>query len=55
MILLAAPAEPAGNPRFSATDKEVGYGNFALKQLDKLKAPEERKFACGKSLNAASP
>jgi hypothetical protein len=43
MILLGARAEPAGNPRFSATDKEVGHGDFALKQLDKIKAPEEKK------------
>ena len=43
MILLGARAEPAGNPRFSATDKEVGHGDFALKQLDRIKAPEEKK------------
>ena len=43
MILLGARAEPAGNPRFSATDKEVGHGDFALKQLDRIKAPEENK------------
>ncbi len=43
MILLGARAEPAGNPRFSATNKEVGHGDFAKRQLDKIKAPEEKK------------
>jgi Mannose-6-phosphate isomerase len=43
MILLGARAEPAGNPRFSATDREVGHGDFAKKNLDKIKAPEDKK------------
>jgi hypothetical protein len=43
MILLGARAEPAGNPRFSAADKEVGHGDFAKKNLDKIKAPQEKK------------
>lgn len=43
MILLGARAEPAGNPRFSAKGKEVGHGDFAKKNLDKIKAPEEKK------------
>jgi uncharacterized cupin superfamily protein len=43
MILLGARAEPAGNPRFSAKDQEVGHGDFAKKNLDKIKAPEEKK------------
>jgi hypothetical protein len=43
MILLGARAEPAGNPRFSAKNEEVGHGDFALKQLDRIKAPEEKK------------
>src|SRR6185295_19547800 len=43
MILLGARAEPAGNPRFSATDREVGHGDFAKKNLDKIKAPENKK------------
>jgi len=43
MILLGARAEPAGNPRFSAKDTEVGHGDFAKRNLDKIKAPEEKK------------
>jgi uncharacterized cupin superfamily protein len=43
MILLGARAEPAGNPRFSATGKEVGHGDFAKRNLDKINAPEEKK------------
>jgi hypothetical protein len=43
MILLGARAEPAGNPRFSAADKEVGHGDFAKKNLAKIKAPQEKK------------
>jgi hypothetical protein len=43
MILLGARAEPAGNPRFSAKGKEVGHGDFAKRNLDKIKAPEEKK------------
>jgi hypothetical protein len=43
MILLGARAEPAGNPRFSAADKEVGHGDFAKKNLDKITAPAEKK------------
>jgi hypothetical protein len=43
MILLGARAEPAGNPRFSASDREVGHGDFAQRNLDKIKAPEEKK------------
>jgi hypothetical protein len=43
MLLLGARAEPAGNPRFSATDKEVGHGDFARKNLDNIKAPEDKK------------
>lgn len=43
MILLGARAEPAGNPRFSAKDQEVGHGDFAKRNLDKIQAPEEKK------------
>ena len=43
MILLGARAEPAGNPRFSASGKEVGHGDFAKRNLDKIKAPKEKK------------
>ena len=43
MILLGARAEPAGNPRFSAKDQEVGHGDFAKKNLDNIDAPEEKK------------
>jgi mannose-6-phosphate isomerase-like protein (cupin superfamily) len=43
MLLLGARAEPAGNPRFSVTDKLVGHGDFAKKNLDKIKAPQDKK------------
>ena len=43
MILLGARAEPAANPRFSARGEEVGRGDFAKKNLDRIKAPEEKK------------
>ena len=33
----------AGNPRFSAGNHEVGHGDFAQRNLDKIKAPEEKK------------
>ena len=43
MILLGARAEPSGNPRFSAAGNEVGHGDFAKKNLDKITAPEQKK------------
>jgi len=43
MILLGARAEPAGNPRFSAAGSEVGHGDFAKRNLDKITAPEQKK------------
>lgn len=43
MILLGARAEPAANPRFNPAGKEVGHGDFAFKDLDRIKAPEEKK------------
>ena len=43
MILLGARAEPAGNPRFSAKGTEVGHGDFAKRNLEKIKTPEEKK------------
>jgi hypothetical protein len=43
MILLGARAEPAGNPRFSASGAEVGHGDFSRKNLDKIKASEDKK------------
>ena len=43
MILLGARAEPAGNPRFSAVGNEVGHGDFAKRNLDKITAPEQKK------------
>ncbi|HEV8724952.1 MAG TPA: cupin domain-containing protein [Candidatus Binatia bacterium] len=43
MILLGARAEPAGNPRFSAKGTEVGHGDFAMRNLNKIEAPEEKK------------
>ena len=43
MILLGARAEPARNPRFNAAGSEVGHGDFAKKNLDKITAPEQKK------------
>ena len=43
MILLGARAEPAGNPRFNAAGQEVGHGDFAKKNLDKIEASEDKK------------
>jgi mannose-6-phosphate isomerase-like protein (cupin superfamily) len=42
MILLGARAEPPAI-RGSAPDKEVGHGDFAKKNLDKITAPAENK------------
>lgn len=42
MILLGARAEPAGNPRFSASDKEIGHGDFA-KRIWTRSRPQKRK------------
>jgi mannose-6-phosphate isomerase-like protein (cupin superfamily) len=43
MILLGARAEPAGNPRFTGKDEVVTVSDYAKKNLDKIKAPEEKK------------
>ena len=43
MILLGARAEPAGNPRFSVAGSEVGHGDFAKRNFDKITAPEQKK------------
>jgi hypothetical protein len=43
MILLGARAEPAGKPRFTGKDQVVTVSDYALKNLDKIKAPEEKK------------
>jgi hypothetical protein len=43
MILLGARAEPAASPRFNARNEEVGHGDFAKRNLDKIKAPEDKK------------
>jgi hypothetical protein len=43
MILLGARAEPAASPRFNARNEEVGHGDFAKRNLDKIKAPEDIK------------
>jgi predicted metal-dependent enzyme (double-stranded beta helix superfamily)/mannose-6-phosphate isomerase-like protein (cupin superfamily) len=43
MILLGARAEPAAKPRFSPDDHVVGSGDYALKNLDKIRAPENKK------------
>jgi mannose-6-phosphate isomerase-like protein (cupin superfamily) len=43
MLLLGARAEPAGKPRFSAADNQVGSGDYAQKNLDKIQAPEDKK------------
>ena len=43
MILLGARAEPGGNPRLSAAGNEVGHGDFAKRNLDKITAPEQKR------------
>jgi hypothetical protein len=43
MILLGARAEAAAKPRFSETDQLVTSGDYAIKNLDKIKAPDEKK------------
>jgi mannose-6-phosphate isomerase-like protein (cupin superfamily) len=50
MILLGARAEAAAKPRFTGNDEVVTVSDYALKNLDKIKAPEEQKArAAGKS------
>jgi len=43
MILLGARAEAAAKPRFSDKDEVVTTGDYAAQNLDKIKAPEEKK------------
>ncbi len=43
MILLGARAEPAENPRFAGNDTVVTVSDFALRDIDRIKAPEEKK------------
>ena len=43
MILLGARAESAGKPRFAGDEKVVPVSDYALQNLDKIKAPEEKK------------
>jgi len=43
MILLGARAEAAGKPRFAEDDQRVMVGDFALRDLDQIKAPQEKK------------
>jgi len=48
MILLGARAEPAGNPRFTGNDQVVTVSDYALRNLDKIKAPKEKKAMAGR-------
>jgi mannose-6-phosphate isomerase-like protein (cupin superfamily) len=43
MILLGARAEAAAKPRFSDKNEVVTSGGYAVQNLDKIKAPEEKK------------
>jgi hypothetical protein len=43
MILLGARAEAAAKPRFSDKDEVVTTGDYAVQNLDKIKAPEDKK------------
>lgn len=52
MILLGARAEPAANPRFAGNDKEVTISDFALRDIDQIKAPEEKKAKAKASSDA---
>jgi mannose-6-phosphate isomerase-like protein (cupin superfamily) len=48
MILLGARAEPAGNPRFTGDDQVVTVSDYALRNLDKITAPDEKKAKAGR-------
>jgi len=48
MILLGARAEPAGNPRFTGNDQVVTVSDYALRNLNKIKAPKEKKAMAGR-------
>jgi mannose-6-phosphate isomerase-like protein (cupin superfamily) len=43
MILLGARAEPAGKPRYGKDDRRVSGNDYAFENLDRIKAPEEKK------------
>ena len=43
MILLGARAEAAAKPRFTGNDQVVTVSDYAMRNLDKIKAPEEKK------------
>ena len=43
MILLGARAEPAGKPRYGKGDQRVSENDYALRNLDRINAPEEKK------------
>ena len=43
MILLGARAEAAAKPRFAGDDQVVTVSDYALRNLEKIKAPEEKK------------
>jgi hypothetical protein len=43
MILLGARAEAAAKPRFTGSDEVVTVSDYAIRNLEKIKAPEEKK------------
>ncbi len=43
MILLGARAEAAAKPRFTGDEQVVTVSDYALRNLDKINAPEEKK------------
>jgi hypothetical protein len=43
MILLGARAVAAAKPRFAGDDQVVTVSDYALRNLEKIKAPEEKK------------
>jgi hypothetical protein len=40
---LGARAEAAAKPRFNGSDQVITVSDYALRNLEKIKAPEEKK------------
>jgi hypothetical protein len=49
MILLGARAESAVKPRFGGDDQQVNVSDYALRNLDRIRAPEEKKARAARS------
>ena len=55
MILLGARAEAAGKPRFAGDEQVVMVSDYAVNNLDKIKAPEEKKARALKESSPGNP